>query len=269
MTTGCRFLLVSLATLTLSSALLARGAPRTREVFPGLVEMQIYQIGHEAKISESLEHLKAQVLERSDTGPRFQFEEGRGLSSETCNTLGELARQAALAVARDLLPRGIDTRWETKYSKDVGVEVIALDLSKEEESRKAEMRLRLWVADDASTAALVLWVRRGGPFWRPQGDAAPPGDESAKLEMAEGLRYRRWGGAQYSVPLREGDPKLGPDLFGVLVGNVVVEISGNTYFKLPDRDGWFSSGLVEEELAWQIVDHVRSGLKELETARAR
>lgn len=268
MNARARFVVVSLLVLARGCALLASDFPRAGKIFPGIVKIQIYQLGRQAKVSEALEHLKAQVQEWSSAGPRFTFDEDQGLSSEMRNKLGDLARQSALAVARDFLPEGVDTQWEIEYSEPVGVEVIALDLFKRQESRKVEMRLRLWVAKDASTAALVLWVRRGGPFWRPQGDAASPGNDSAKLEMTEGLRYRRWG-SQASVAFREGDPKLGPDLFGVLVGNVVVEISGLTYSKFPDEEGWFSSGLVEEELAWRIVDHVQSGLKEVAKAKAR
>lgn len=247
-----------------SSAPLFGGETGDTQILPGLVAGQLHQLAHASSIPESLQQLNAQLSKAPDPGPRIEMEE-RGLSSEMRTTLGKLAAQAVRSTAPDLVPKAAQQPWRHEYSSVADLEVVAVDLSKTEQERKLEVRLRLWVARDASTAGRLLWILRGGPFWRP-----PKAREGAADALTEGQRitgdgrYRTFGVAGYSVPFEEKDPRLVSDRFGLLVGNVLVEIAGNSFFRLPGKEGWFTTGIVEDELVWQILSQVRSGLEKLD-----
>lgn len=236
----------------------------TDEILPGLVAVFVHQLRGQKSVPESLRQLSAQLSEVAGEGPQIELKKEGGLSPEMRSTLGGTASQAVRMVAPDLLQKAGKRPWRTEYSETAGLEVVALDLSRAEQDRKIQMRLRLWVARDSSTLACLLWLLRGGNFWQAPAEQESPAESLFGEAVPPGFLYRTYGVADYSIPLEERNPKLEPDRFGVLVGNVVIEIEGNSYFRLPNRKGWFTTGLLEETLGWRILKRVRSELKSLE-----
>lgn len=211
----------------------------------------------------SMEALREKLRCAPGADFRVDVDHERGLAPAVRTALGRLIIDATQAAVPDLrLAAGEQPRFISEYWRQLGVELVVVDLARKMAREKMELRLRLWVARDHATASRLLWQRSGGRGGDPVGQWVGLGDEDP--ESIREQRYWTSSTAHLSIILSEGDKMLGPDWVGLLIGNVLIEAQGNVFVRYPKSRKWFNAGLTgPKNGVWRILTEIRGHLVKL------